>query len=85
MYAPAVSPAPAQAVRPSTSISSAFEVADVEDDPALDRAVAGAAVAAGADRQLEAGLAGERDHLGDVVGVGDPDDDARAGVDAARA
>ena len=62
----------------------AVEVADVEDDAALGRAVRRAAVAAGADREVEPVLAGERDDLPDVVGVGDPHDQRRAGVDAAE-
>ena len=59
-----------------------LQVAQVEDDPAVGRAVAGAAVAAAPDRQLETGLARERDHLGDIVGIGDPDDDRRPVVEA---
>ena len=55
----------------------------VEHDPALGRAVTGAAVPAAADRELEAGLAGERDTRRDVVRVGDLDDDRRVAVDRA--
>ena len=51
---PAVRPGSAHAVRPSTSMSSAVHVAQVEDDPAVGRRVAGGAVAAAADGQLEA-------------------------------
>ena len=42
--------------------------------PPSDGAVAGAAVAAAADGELEAALAGRRGHAGDVVGAGDPRD-----------
>ena len=59
----------------------ALHRAEVEDDPALGRAVAGQAVAAAADRQLEAGLAGEDDGPRDVAGVGRLDDQRRATVD----
>ena len=41
---------------PSTSMSSAGQVAQVEDDPAVGRAVAGAAVAAAPDGELQPGL-----------------------------
>ena len=51
-------PGPAQAVRPADVDLDARHVAQVEDDAAVDGAVAGAAVAAAADRELEAGLAG---------------------------
>jgi hypothetical protein len=37
-------------------------------------------VAAAADRQLQAGLARQRDHAGDVGGVGDPHDRRRPQV-----
>ena len=59
VYSPAVSPLPAQAVRAVDVDLERVEVADVEDDAALGRAVARAAVAAAPDRELEAGLAGE--------------------------
>ena len=50
----AVRPVWAHAVRPSTSMSSAFMSRQVEDDPALGDAVAGTAVAAAPDGELEA-------------------------------
>jgi len=58
-------------------------VAEVEHDAAVADAVAGVAVAAAADGQLQPRLAGQRDHPRDVGGVGDPDDDRRAAVEAA--
>ena len=54
----------------------------VDDETAVGRAVTGAAVAAAANGELEAGRAGQGDRLRDVVGVGDPDDGRRPGVDA---
>ena len=51
--------------------------AEVEDDPAVVGAVAGQAVAATADRQLEPGLAGQRDGPRDVGGIGGTDDERR--------
>ena len=62
----------------------AVEVADVEHDAALGRAVGRSAVAAGPDREVEAGLASEPDHRAHVVGVGDPHDHRGPGVDAAE-
>ena len=56
----------------------ALHRAEVEDDAALVRAVAGQAVAATADRQLETGLAGQRDGPCDVGGVGRTNDEGRA-------
>ena len=47
----------------------ALHGAEVEDDPALDGAVAGQAVAAAADGELEPGVAGEDDRPGDVGGA----------------
>ena len=80
---PAVRPASAHAVRPSTSMSRLLHVPQVEDDPAVDDAVSGAAVPAAADRERQAGLAGEVDDVGDVVIVGWPGDGQRSAVDAA--
>ena len=52
--------------------------AEVEDDAAVIRAVAGEAVPAAADRQLEAGLAGQDDGPGDIVRIGRANDQGRA-------
>ena len=71
VYSAAVRPASAQAVRAVGVDVERLHVAQVEDDAAVGRAVAGAAVAAAADGELEAGLAGERDgarHVGVVRG-----------------
>ena len=62
----------------------AVEVADVEHDAAVGRAVRRAAVAAGADREVQPVLAGERDDLPDIVDVGNADDQCRSRVDAAE-
>ena len=51
-----------------------LELRQVEHDPAVADAVAGAAVPATADGQLQPALGRERDHLGDLGGVGGPDD-----------
>ena len=58
----------------------ALHRAEVEDDAAVVRAVAGEAVAAAADRQREAGLARQDDGPGDVGRVGRADDQRRAPV-----
>ena len=58
-----------------------FIVAEVEDDAAVARAVAGDAVAAAADGELEAGLAGEHDGACDVGRPGRLDDQRRAAVE----
>ena len=57
------------------------QVAKVEDDPAHGRAVAGDAVAAAPDGELEPGLTRERDHARDVGGVGGHDDRRGPAVD----
>ena len=57
------------------------ESGEIEDDPTLARAVAGIAVAATADGELEAGLPGERDDQGNVVSVDRPHDGCGAAVD----
>ena len=54
---------------------------EVENDPALADAVAGAAVAAAAHGQLQAVLAGQPDDGRDLGGVGRPDDHRRPAVD----
>ena len=54
----------------------ALHQAQVEDDAALGRAVAGQAVGAAADGQLEAGLAGEHDGPRDVGGRRGLDDES---------
>ena len=54
----------------------------VEDDPALGRAVAGHAVAAAPDGELEPGLGRERHGPGDVGGVCRLDDEGRVAVEA---
>src|SRR6185436_20291083 len=59
------------------------KVANVEDDPAVRRAVGGATVSAAPDGQLQATLQGNREHRGDVTGVGDAGDRGRAAVEAA--
>ena len=79
----AVRPVSPHAVRPSTSMSMPFMSRQVEHDPALADAVAGAAVPAAADRQFEAGLAREAHDGDDIVDVGDLDDDRRPAVDRA--
>ena len=55
----------------------ALHVGKVEHDAAVGGAVAGRAVAAAAHRQLERRSRAQRDHLGDVGGVGGADDDRR--------
>ena len=55
----------------------------VEHDPALGGAVAGVAVAAAADGQLQPALGGQGHHPGDLGGVGRPGDGRRAAVQAA--
>ena len=65
-------------------MSSCVQVAQVDHDPALGRAVAGAAVAAAPHGELEAALARDRDRGGDVRGVDDADDPGRMEVDARR-
>ena len=59
----------------------AAHVGEVEDDAAVDGAVAGEAVAAAADRELELVVAGERDGPCNVARVGRADDRERSGVD----
>ena len=54
---------------------------EVEHDPTLADAVPGAGVAAAADGELEAALAGERDHEGDLELVDRADDHRRPAVD----
>ena len=73
VYSPAVSPVPAHAVRASTSISRPHP-REVEHDPAFGDAVTRGAVPAAANGELQPGLARERDHARDVVGVRRPDD-----------
>ena len=60
-YSAAVRPVSAHAVRAVDVDVERLHVAQVEDDAAVGHAVAGAAVAAAADGELEAGLARERD------------------------
>ena len=84
VYSPAVRPVPAQAVRPLGVDLEVAQVGEVEHDAVVDHAVAGRAVAAAADGQVGAGLAGERDDAGDVGRVGDPDDHGRPAVDRAE-
>ena len=57
-----------------------LEPAQVEDDAALGRAVAGAAVAAAPDGKLEPGVGREADDLLDVADVGGADDGGRMEV-----
>src|SRR4029079_8759837 len=54
--------------------------AEIEDDATLVRGVAGEAVAAAADGQLETGLPGQRDGPGDVRRIGGADDQGGAPV-----
>jgi hypothetical protein len=58
------------------------QIAQVEHDPALGRAVARNAVAAAPDRELDTGLSRERDHPRDVVRVGCADDRPGPAVDS---
>ena len=51
-----------------------LHVAQIQHDAVVDDRVAGSAVAAAADREREAGVTRKRDHVGDVLGVGRPDD-----------
>jgi hypothetical protein len=60
-----------------------LELAQVEHDPAVRDAVAGTAVPAAADGQLEPALGRQRDDLGDLGGVGWPDDRPRSTVEPA--
>ena len=70
--------------RPALDVDvDALHVREVEHDPALADAVAGAAVAAAPDGQLEPGLAREAHDGYDVVDVGDLDDDRRPAIDRA--
>jgi hypothetical protein len=55
--------------------------AEVEHEAALARAVAGSAVAAAANRELDAGLSRERDDARDLAGICGSDDRRRAAVD----
>ena len=59
------------------------EVREVEHDPAFRHAVPGSAVAAAADRELEAGLACKRDHTRDIGGIRGPHDHRRPAIDVA--
>ncbi len=61
-----------------------LHVAQIEHDAVVDHGVSRAAVAAAADREREPGLAGEVDDMGDIVGVGWPDDDHWPAIDATR-
>ena len=56
-YSPAVRPVSAQAVRFAGVDLEALHVAEIDDDAAVDRAVAGRAVAAAPNGQLDAVLA----------------------------
>ena len=58
----------------------AAHVGEVEDDAAVDGAVAGQAVAAATDRELELVVAREQDGPRDVACVGRADDRERPGV-----
>ena len=77
----AVSPVSAHAVRPSTSMSRPLMSDRSRTIAALGDAVAGAAVAAAADGELQSRLAREAHDVGHVVDVGDLDDDGRSAVD----
>ncbi len=59
----------------------ALHAAQVEDDPAFARAVAGEAVRTAADRQLEAGVASEDHRPRDVGGTGRLDDQRRVAIE----
>ena len=81
---PAVRPVWAQAVRLAVSMLQRLAGRDRSSTiPPSHDAVAGDAVPAAADGQLQPGLGGERDHLGDVGGVGGPDDGRRPAVEPA--
>ena len=89
VYSDAVSPACAHASAPIGVDVEALHGAEIEDDPAVVRAVAREAVPATADRQAQAGFAGERDGPRDVLRVGSADDQrgvpiGRGIVDLAR-
>ena len=58
-----------------------LQARQVEDDAVVDRSQPGAVVATAAHREHEVVSAGERNHLGDVVGVGAGCDQGRAPVD----
>src|SRR5215207_1810124 len=55
---------------------------EVDHDPAFAGAVAGAAVAAAADSQLQAALAGERDDASNILRARDPRHRGRPAIDA---
>ena len=74
MTSPAVRPLPAHAVSALDVDVEIVQVADVEDDPAVRRAVADAAVAPAPDGELEPGLPGHGDHRRDVGRVGNAGD-----------
>ena len=59
-------------------------VGEVEHDPALGNAVAGAAVTAAADRQLQARLARVRDDACNVGSIGDTHDHRRTAIEPTR-
>ncbi len=54
------------------------ETPDIDHDPAVDDAVAGHAVTAAADRELEARRPGESDGRGDIGAIRDANDGGRA-------
>ena len=67
--------------RPSLDIDvESLHVRDVEQDPAIDGAVAGDAVSAAPDRERHPGLTGEDDRPRDVPRARDLDDECRAAV-----
>ena len=83
VYALAVRPVSAHAVRRSRVDLQRAQVGEVEHDAAVADAVSRRAVAAAAHGQLEAPLAGVRDDTRGVRRVGDPGDHGGAAVDRA--
>ena len=59
-----------------------FQIAQIQNDAALGRAVASAAVAAAPDGERQTGLARKLDDLHHVRGICRPDDDRRMAVEA---
>ena len=81
VYSPAVRPGLGPGEAPLGVDVQALHGAEVEDDAAVARAVAGDAVRAAADRQLEAGVAREEHRPDDVRRAGGPDDQRGVPID----
>ena len=80
VYSPAVIPASTEAVLAVGVDLEALHPREVDDETTVGGPVTRAAMAAAADGELEAGVAGERDDTGDVLGAGDLGDRHRPAV-----